>query len=365
MQERRSTRSSAILCHGRSWRCVLSCSSRWTQCCCRRRRRRHYSCSLESSTWSCAWWSSRLLSLEKEREGLPAFVTRESCTWRLCRSTGRWWGQQHHQSQQLKRKAFRSWAWLMLLPCNTRTMNQSKWCVSFPSGIKCKRRISTNTTYNKCWYITLLFVAILMMCVWSFLLHFPKLQPTLHFQLSFKPSCISWASTWPRVILFITEMQMATTLVLVLQDAQALDLIALGRISLSAPCLWQFLLQEEILKEFLFVCLFVSVWSVAVEASAFTAHGVECTTSGCLLAAPRREGTRQQYPRQYQNPFAPHLFTNISPTLYIFCLISFPFRGGTVLFFFWFQASWYPFCCISLSSKCNCCVPFLISSFFL
>jgi hypothetical protein len=28
----------------------------------------------------------------------------------------------------------------------------------------------------------------------------------------------------------------------------------------------------------LFVCLFVSVWSVAVEASVFTAHGVECTT---------------------------------------------------------------------------------------
>ncbi len=160
-------------------------------------------------------------------------------------------------------------------------------------------------------------------------------------------------------------MPMATMLVLVLQDAQALDLIALGRISLSGPSLWQFLLQEEILKDFLFVCLFVSVWSVAVEASACTPHGVECTTWGCLLAAPRREGTRRQYPRQYQNPFAPHLFTNISPTLYIFCLISFLFGGGTVLFFFWFQASWYPSCCISLSSKCNCCVPFLISSFFL
>ncbi len=44
------------------------------------------------------------------------------------------------------------------------------------------------------------------MSVWSFLLHFPKLQPSLHFQLSFKPSCISWASTWPKVILFITEI---------------------------------------------------------------------------------------------------------------------------------------------------------------
>jgi len=32
-------------------------------------------------------------------------------------------------------------------------------------------------------------------------------------------------------------MQMASMLVLVLQDAQALDLIALGRISLSAPSL--------------------------------------------------------------------------------------------------------------------------------
>jgi hypothetical protein len=33
----------------------------------------------------------------------------------------------------------------------------------------------------------------------------------------------------------MTEMPMATMIVLVLQDAQALDLIALGWISLSAP----------------------------------------------------------------------------------------------------------------------------------
>jgi hypothetical protein len=125
-----------------------------------------------------------------------------------------------------------------------------------------------------------------------------------------------------RVILFITEMPMATMLVLVFQDTQALDLIALGRISLPPPSLSQFLLQEEILKDLLSVCLFVCVWSVAVEASAFTAHRVKCTTSGCVLAAPRREGTGQQYLRQYQNPFAPHLFTNISPALYIFCSIS-------------------------------------------
>ncbi len=110
------------------------------------------------------------------------------------------------------------------------------------------------------------------MCVWSFLLHFPKLQPTLYFQLSFKPSCISWASTWPRVILFITEMPMATMLVLVFQDAQALDLITLGRISPSPPSLWQFLLQEEILKDF-FVCLFVCIclecgsWSICIYSS--------------------------------------------------------------------------------------------------
>ncbi len=272
----------------------------------------------ENRNWSCAWRSRRLLIFG---------LLHELWIWRLCRSAGRWWGRQHHQSQQLKRKAFRSWAWLMLLPSNTRTVNQSKWCVSFPSGIKSKGRISTKTTYNKCWNITLLSVAILMMCVWSFLLHFPTLQPTLHF-LSFNMA---------RVILFITEMPMATMLVLVLQDTQALDLISLGRISLSPPSLWQFLLQEEILKDLLSVCLFVCVWSVAVEASAFTAHRVKCTTSGCLLAAPRREGTRQQYHRQYQNPFAPHLFTNISPTLYIFCSISLFFEGRTVLFYFYFK----------------------------
>ncbi len=117
-----------------------------------------------------------------------------------------------------------------------------------------------------------------------------------------------------------------------------LDLIALGRISLSAPSLWQFLLQQEILKDFLVVCLFVSVCSVAVEASAFIARGVECNFR-MPSCGSRRKGTRRQYPRQYQTPFAPHLFTNISPTIYIFCLISFLFRGGTVLFFFWFQAS--------------------------
>jgi len=99
-------------------------------------------------------------------------------------------------------------------------------------------------------------------------------------------------------------------------------------------------------SERFFVCLFVCLClpgALQLKHLHLQLTGVECTTSGCLLAAPRREGTRQQYPRQYQNPSAPHLFTNIFPKLYIFCLTSFPFGGGTVLFFFWFQASWYRF----------------------
>jgi hypothetical protein len=82
----------------------------------------------------------------------------------------------------------------------------------------------------------------------------------------------------------------------------------------------------------LFVCLYLSgVWQLKHLHLQLTELNA---ISGCLLAPPRREGTRWQYPRQYQNPFAPHLFTNISATLYIFCLISFLLEGGTVLFFF-------------------------------
>jgi hypothetical protein len=65
----------------------------------------------------------------------------------------------------------------------------------------------------------------------------------------------------------------------------------------------------------LFVCLCLSgVWQLKHLHLQLTELNA---TSGRLLAPPRREGTKQEYPRQYQTPFAPRLFTNISPTLYI------------------------------------------------
>jgi hypothetical protein len=117
-----------------------------------------------------------------------------------------------------------------------------------------------------------------------------------------------------------------------------LDLIALGRISCLHQVYDNLFSRKRFWKIFcLFVCLCLSgVWQLKHLHLQLTELNA---TSGCLLAPPRREGTKREYPRQYQTPFAPHLFTNISPTLYIFCLISFLFRGGTVLFFFWFQAS--------------------------
>jgi hypothetical protein len=108
-------------------------------------------------------------------------------------------------------------------------------------------------------------------------------------------------------------MPMATMLVLVLEDAQALDLIGLGRISLYAPSLTISSPGRDSERFFwLFVCLCLSgVWQLKHLHLQLTELNA---ISGCLVAPPRREGTRRQYPRQYQNPFAPHLFTNISPT---------------------------------------------------